>query len=154
MRIESMKKLIVFVFLGLIVSTESVLAQADCILGVGVTADSIISDIFQLNTDQREQLVNFSAELKYRNGVLNNELDNLQKRHPQSTVTELTQLAEKYKGVMDSMQLVQAMIDKRMLGLFNSNQYELYRSLCRDASLSPYFVEPKVYPDSLNTQNR
>ncbi|MGB3144959.1 MAG: hypothetical protein WBB24_12700 [Maribacter sp.] len=149
-----MKKLIVFVFLGLIVSTESVLAQADCILGVGVTEDSIISDIFQLNTDQREQLVNFSAELKYRNGVLNNELDNLQKRHPQSTVTELTQLAEKYKAVMDSMQLVQSMVDKRMLGLFNSNQYELYRSLCRDASRSPYFVEPKVYPDSLNTQNR
>lgn len=149
-----MKQFIVMVFLSLMASIPPVMAQADCILGVGVTADSIIADVFQLNTDQREQLVNFSAELKYRNEVLNNELDNLQKRHPQSTVTELTQLAEKYKAVMDSMQLVQAMIDKRMLGLLNSKQYEFYRSLCRDASRSPYVVEPKVYPDSLNTRNR
>ena len=102
---------------------------------------------------QRENLINFSAELKYRKGLLNNELQNITDRHPQSNVTELTQLAEKYKGVMDSMGRLQTMIDKRMLTLFNSNQYELYQTLCKGASRSPYIIIPTVYPDSLNNKN-
>ena len=77
-------------------------AQADCILGVGVTSDSIISDIFQLNEMQHEKLESFSAEIKYRNDILSNELENVKSRHPQSNVTELRQLADKYKVVMDS----------------------------------------------------
>ena len=64
-------------------------AQADCILGVGVTNDSIISDIFQLNEMQKEKLESFSGEVKFRNDVLSNELENVKSRHPQSSVTEL-----------------------------------------------------------------
>lgn len=128
-------------------------AQADCILGVGLTNDSIILDVFQLNEMQLESLINFSAEVKYRNDLLNNELQNVKSRHPQSTVTELQQLAEKYKGVMDSMGRVQTMIDKRMLALFNTKQYELYQSLCKEASRSPFIVAPTIYPDSLINKN-
>ena len=129
-------------------------AQADCILGVGLTSDSIISDVFQLNKMQHEKLVSFSAELKYRNDLLNNELQNVKSRHPQSNVKELSQLADKYKSVMDSMTQVQTMIDKRMLTLFNSKQYELYRNLCKEASRSPLIVIPTVYSDSINNENR
>ena len=129
-------------------------AQADCILGVGLTSDSIISDVFQLNEMQHEKLVSFSAELKYRNDLLNNELQNVKSRHPQSNVKELSQLADKYKSVMDSMTQVQTMIDKRMLTLFNSKQYELYRNLCKEASRSPLIVIPTVYSDSINNENR
>ena len=129
-------------------------AQADCILGVGLTSDSIISDVFQLNKMQHEKLVSFSAELKYRNDLLNNELQNVKSRHPQSNVKELSQLADKYKSVMDSMAQVQTMIDKRMLTLFNSKQYELYRNLCKEASRSPFIVIPTVYSDSINNENR
>lgn len=129
-------------------------AQADCILGVGLTSDSIISDVFQLNEVQQEKLVSFSAELKYRNDLLNNELQNVKSRHPQSNVKELSQLADKYKSVMDSMTQVQTMIDKRMLTLFNSKQYELYRNLCKEASRSPLIVIPTVYSDSINNENR
>jgi hypothetical protein len=129
-------------------------AQADCILGVGLTNDSIISDVFQLNEMQHEKLVSFSAELKYRNDLLNNELQNVKSRHPQSNVKELSQLADKYKSVMDSMASVQIMIDKRMLTLFNSKQYELYRNLCKEASRSPFIIIPTVYSDSINNENR
>lgn len=129
-------------------------AQADCILGVGLTSDSIISDVFQLNEMQHEKLISFSAELKYRNDLLNNELQNVKSRHPQSNVKELSQLADKYKSVMDSMTQVQTMIDKRMLTLFNSKQYELYRNLCKEASRSPLIVIPTVYSDSINNENR
>tara|TARA_R110000765_G_scaffold191730_4_gene297074 strand:- start:717 stop:1145 length:429 start_codon:yes stop_codon:yes gene_type:complete len=129
-------------------------AQADCILGVGLTNDSIISNVFQLNEVQHEKLVSFSAELKYRNDLLNNELQNVKSRHPQSNVKELSQLADKYKSVMDSMASVQTMIDKRMLTMFNSKQYELYRNLCKEASRSPLIIIPTVYSDSTNKENR
>lgn len=142
--------LVLCILLGFV---KEVNAQADCYLGVGVTNDTIISNVFQLNSMQRENLINFSAELKYRKGLLNNELQNITDRHPQSNVTELSQLAEKYKGVMDSMGRLQTMIDKRMLTLFNSNQYELYQTLCKEASRSPYIIIPTVYPDSLNNKN-
>ncbi len=129
-------------------------AQADCILGVGVTSDSIISDIFQLNDMQKEKLESFSGEVKYRNDILSNELENVKSRHPQSSVEELRQLAGKYKVVMDSMARVQEMIDKRMLALFNSNQYKLYLSLCKEASRSAYIITPAVYTDSIPNENR
>lgn len=142
------------VMLASLIFFANVNAQADCILGVGVTSDSIISDIFQLNKMQHEKLESYSAEVKYRNDILNNELENVKNRHPQSSVTELRQLADKYKVVMDSMASVQEMVDKRMLALFNSNQYELYLSLCKDASRSAYIVVPAVYSDSIPNENR
>ena len=148
-----MKKYKFLVWSAFILVSVRVNSQADCVLGVGITNDSIISEIFQLNEMQKEKLTSFSAELKYRNDVLNNELQNVKERHPQSSETELRQLADKYKSVMDSMGRVQAMIDKRMLTLFNSKQYELYQSLCKQAYRSPYVVVPTVYSDSIVDKN-
>ena len=148
-----MKRFRYIIWSVIILISARVYSQADCVLGVGVTNDSIISEIFQLNEMQHEKLVSFSAELKYRNDVLNNELQNVKERHPQSSETELRQLAGKYKSVMDSMGRVQAMIDKRMLTLFNSKQYELYQSLCKQAYRSPYVVVPMVYTDSIVDKN-
>jgi len=148
--IKKFRFLVVLISLGF---ANNINAQADCVLGVGITNDTVISSVFQLNALQREKLINFGAELKYRNDLLNNELQNITDRHPQSTVTELSQLAEKYKSVMDSIGRVQTMIDKRMLTLFNPKQYKLYQSLCKEASRSPFIVVPSVYPDSLNNKN-
>lgn len=149
-----MKKIKLTVFLVLCCAVHGLSAQADCVLGVGVTNDTIISEVFQLNEAQHEKLVNFSAEIKYRNELLNRELENIMNRPPQSSVSELEQLAKKYKSVMDSMERVQTIIDKRMLALFNLKQYGLYRSLCKEASRSPYIIVPTVYSDSVNNQNR
>ncbi|TDT47461.1 hypothetical protein CLV90_1537 [Maribacter spongiicola] len=149
-----MMKIRYVVAIAFLLLFANVNAQADCILGVGVTNDSIISDIFQLNEMQREKLESFSGEIKYRNDVLSNELENVKNRHPQSSVKELQQLADEYKSVMDSMGRVQKMIDKRMLALFNSKQYDLYLSLCKNASRSPYIVVPAVYTDSISSENR
>lgn len=134
--------------IGLLVIQMS-FPQADCILGVGITDDNQLIEIFQMNTAQKESLISFSAELKYRNEILNNNLDNIKNRHPQSTVTELTKLANEYRKVMDSMYRVQVYMDKKMLKLFNSNQYELYRLFCKEAMRSPFVIIPKVYSDSI-----
>ncbi|MFT5737482.1 MAG: hypothetical protein ACJAU2_000442 [Maribacter sp.] len=132
-----------------ILSSKS-FAQADCILGVGVTADSALVSVFQLNTSQIDKLTSYSEEVKYRQGILDNKLENIQKRNPQSKVSELSKLATDYNIIMDSMALVQTMIDKRLLALFNEKQYTLYRNLCREASRSPLIVVPLVYKDSLH----
>jgi hypothetical protein len=130
------------------------MAQADCVLGVGLTDDATLIEVFQMNEMQQEKLANLGAELKYRNELLNDQLENVMKRHPQSNATELRQLADKYKGVMDSMAIIQTMIDKRVLALFNEKQYELYLSLCAEASRSPFIVVPAVYNDSIPVKNR
>lgn len=133
----------------LCVYSEAIWSQADCVLGVGITENEIISDIFQMNDSQKEQLANLAAELQYRNEILNNRLENIYNRHPQNSVDELNQLAVKYRDVMDSMELVQSMMDRKVLSLFNEKQYELYLSLCQQAARSPYVITPKVYGDSV-----
>ncbi|WP_291961473.1 hypothetical protein [Maribacter sp.] len=142
------------VVLASVLLFKNVNAQADCILGVGVTSDSIISDIFQLNEMQKQQLELLSTDVKLLNEALNDNLAEVKSKHPQSNVTELRQLADKYKVVMDSMVNVQKVMDKKMLALFNSNQYKLYLSLCKDALRSAYIVTPAVYADSISNKNR
>lgn len=133
----------------LILVSFSVRSQADCLLGVGITENDSLVDIFQMNDFQKKQLVNLAAELKYRNEILNVQLENIYERHPQSTVEELNQLALKYRGVMDSMVSIQTMVDKKVLSLLNPKQYKLYLDLCNEASRSPFVITPKVYSDSI-----
>ncbi len=125
------------------------MAQDDCILGVGITKDETIIAIFQFNEEQAEQMVNFSAELKYRNELLNNQAENILKRHPQSSVAELMVLAEKYNVIRDSMARVQRMIDIKTLKLFNKKQYQRYLELCTEAYRQPFRVVPINYQDSI-----
>ncbi len=126
-----------------------VIAQEDCILGVGLTEDKTIIDVFQLNEIQSEQMMNFSAELKYRNELLNNQAANLMKRHPQSSAAELKLLAKKYNVIRDSMAIVQKMVDMRVLKLFNEKQYQRYLELCNEAFRQPFRVVPVSYRDSI-----
>ncbi len=124
-------------------------AQDDCILGVGITKDETIIAIFQLKEEQAEQMINFSAELKYRNELLNNQAENILKRDPQSSVAELMVLAEKYNVIRDSMARVQRMIDIKTLKLFNKKQYQRYLELCTEAYRQPFRVVPINYQDSI-----
>lgn len=128
---------------------EGSLAQKDCILGVGITEDKILIDVFQMNEQQAEQMMNYSAELKYRNELLNNQAENILKRHPQSSEAELIILAEKYKVIRDSMETVQRMIDIRTLKLFNEKQYMRYLELCEEAFRQPVRIIPQVIQDSI-----
>jgi hypothetical protein len=127
----------------------NLMAQEDCVLGVGITKNKTIIEVFQLNEEQAEQVTNYSAELKYRNEILNNQSKNIMKRHPQSTVAELKVLAEKYNVIRDSMESIQRMIDMRTLKLFNKKQYTRYLELCGEAFRQPFRVIPMSYRDSI-----
>ena len=136
-------------FLVFVFAAQFIKAQDDCILGVGITPDSTLIEIFQLNEQQTEKIRNWSAELKYRNELLTNQAENLLKRHPQNSVGELSVLAEKYKVISDSITIIQRMVDKRTLKMLNKKQYELYLNLCQQAFREPYRVIPTNYRDSI-----
>lgn len=145
-------RIIFLVFVGF--TSFTMRSQADCLLGVGITQNDSLADIFQMNNYQRKELVNLSAELKYRNDILNVQLENIYNRHPQNTVEELNQLALKYRDVMDSMRSIQSMIDKKVLSILNPKQYQLYLDLCQEASRSPFLITPKVYADSIPVKQK
>lgn len=128
---------------------QGLVAQDDCILGVGITANETITSVFQLSEEQVEKMVNLGAELKYRNELLSSQLENITKRHPQSSEEDLMKLAGEYKTMMDSMGRVQKMIDKKVLSLFNKKQYNRYVNLCQEAFRRPLYVIPVNYNDSL-----
>lgn len=131
--------------------TQGLWAQNDCILGVGVTSNETIIEVFQLNEEQADKMANFAAELQYRNELLNGQIENTRKKHPQSSKEDLMKLAEKYKIMMDSVEIIQKMIDKKVLTLFNKKQYDRYINLCQETYMRPIYVIPTTYVDSLKS---
>ena len=136
-------------FIITLLFVQGLLAQNDCILGVGVTPNETIIEVFQLNKEQADKMVNLAAELQYRNELLNNQIENTRKKQPQSSQADLMRLAEKYKIIMDSVETIQKMIDKKVLTLFNEKQYDRYINLCQETYMRPMYVVPTMYPDSL-----
>ncbi|NKI32962.1 hypothetical protein [Croceivirga thetidis] len=118
----------------------SVTAQEDCFLGVGGNDDQTIAEVFNLNEEQIRNLKNWGAELKYRNEIFVIRAEYLLKNHPNSSHEDLLKMSYIYRGHLDSMRGNLRMIDKRMLGTFNNEQYNLYIQLCNSVLLSPIFA--------------
>ncbi|GMN09486.1 hypothetical protein MTsPCn9_00580 [Croceitalea sp. MTPC9] len=114
-------------------------SQADCYLGIGGKDDETIQKVFRLDSVQVEKMKNWGAELKYRNSFLINKANNLLKRHAESSPEVLMTMSYQYKKLLDSMQGNLRMLDKRMLGIFNEEQYNLYMVLCNQISNSPLY---------------
>lgn len=112
-------------------------SQEDCYLGIGGKDEEIIEKVFQLDSTQVEQMRNWGAELKYRNSFLIGKANNLVKRHTESSPKVLMAMSVEYKKILDSMQGNLRMLDRRMLGIFNEEQYNLYVMLCNQISNSP-----------------
>ena len=131
-----------------LVCLHNLVAQDDCILGVGVTANEAIISVFQLNKEQVEKITNFANELKDRSELMAKQLENRTKNHPQSSKEDLMKLAGEYKTMIDSLGGVQKMIDIKMLSLFNIKQYDRYINLCEEAFRRPLYIIPVNYSDS------
>jgi hypothetical protein len=114
-------------------------SQADCYLGIGGKDDVIIEKVFNLDSIQVEKMKNWGAELRYRNSFLINQANNLVKKHSESSPEVLKTMAVSYKKILDSMQSNLRMLDKRMLGVFNNEQYTIYIMLCNQNSSSPLY---------------
>ncbi len=119
-------------------------AQMDCILGVGGRDNETITKVFELTEEQQENLKNWSAELKFRNDILKDNVKYLMKKNEESSPEVLLTVSKEYGSIMDSMKQNVRMIDKRLLTSFNKAQYERYVKLCSKLALRPIHVNRSV----------
>lgn len=122
----------------------SVFAQQECLLGVGGKDDETIAEVFQLNEEQLGNLKNWSAELKIRNEILENQAEYLLKQHAESSPEVLLKVSTEYRTILDSMKQNVRMMDKRLLSILNPKQYEFYVELCNKLTLRPIYINRSV----------
>ncbi len=119
-------------------------SQEDCYLGIGGRDDERIAQVFQLTEQQVEQLRNWGAELKVRNELLEDRAHAILKNHPQSTTEDIVKMSDEFKVLLDSMTSNMLMLDQRLLGTFNEEQYNLYIMLCSEIFRNPIYVNRTV----------
>nr|WP_299069833.1 hypothetical protein [uncultured Allomuricauda sp.] len=112
----------------------------ECLLGIGGQNDENIIKVFQLDDAQKEKMMNWSAELKIRNGILKEQAKFLLKKHEQSPPEDLMVMSYKYRSLLDSMKQNLKILDTKLLSIFNNRQYNLYMELCSGISLRPIHV--------------
>ena len=132
------------VFYLFVMLNFSVLAQEDCMLGIGGQDDETITEVFQLNEEQKENLKNWSAELKIRNEILRDKAEYLLKQNEESSPELLLKVSKEYRDILDSIKKNVRMIDKRMLSTFNPKQYEFYMELCNQLTLRPIHINTSI----------
>ncbi|MCR9225863.1 MAG: hypothetical protein NXH90_00375 [Flavobacteriaceae bacterium] len=136
-----MKPLVYFLFL---ISGFCGTAQMDCILGVGGRDNETITKVFELTEEQRENLKNWSAELKVRNDIFKERAAYLMRQNQESSPEVLMEVSKKYQSFMDSMAKNVHMMDKRLLESFNQTQYDRYLKLCDQMTLRPIYINRSV----------
>ena len=136
---------IAFVLLCLL-SVGGLSAQQDCYLGVGGPDDQTITEVFRLDSLQREQLANLGAELKFRNQLLAQRAEYLLELHAQSSPEDLLVMSFEYRQVLDSMHSNMRLIDKKLLSLFNDHS----TTCISDSAIRPKavpFTRQELLPD-------
>lgn len=116
----------------------------DCILGVGGRDNETITKVFELTEEQKENLKNWSAELKIRNDIFKERAEYLMKQNEESSPEVLIEVSKKYQSFMDSMAKNVHMMDKRLLESFNQVQYDRYVKLCNQMTLRPIYINRSV----------
>ena len=119
-------------------------SQVDCYLGIGGMDDETIAKFFKLDSIQVKKMKDWGAELKYRNGFLIEQADNLVVQHAESSPEVLMSMSYQYKKLLDSMQYNLRVVDKNMLGIFTEQQYDLYLMLCNRIGTSPMYPTSPV----------
>lgn len=117
--------------------------QKDCYLCLGMGNNPEIVDVFELDSLQRRLLDNLSAELKFRNRMLEDRAKYMLLLHEQSSPEDLLIMSFEYRAIMDSMFDNVRMIDRRLLAEFTDNQYNRYINLCNKIQRSPIYA-PRV----------
>lgn len=119
-------------------------SQEECLLCIGGKDDETIKTVFELTEDQVEKMRNWGAELKYRNEIFERRVDKLLEEHAQSSPEDLMKMSYQFKSLLDSMKSNMRLLDRRMLGTFTNEQYNLYIMLCNQVSLSPLYATRSV----------
>lgn len=136
---------IVFLFL-----TSFVGLSQDCTLDAGGGNTDMIVSVFQLNANQTAKLESLKGDYGVKEKALQDEIESLLEKHPQSTPEELTRLGEKYAVLEQNLVTLSKTTDTELLQIFNERQYNRYLELCREAIRKPIVVKPVIYNDSIS----
>lgn len=120
------------------------ISQEDCLLGIGGKDDETIKVVFRLTEEQIEKMRNWGAELQFRNEIFERRANHLLETHAQSSLEDLKKMSIEYKALLDSIQGNIRLLDKRMLGIFTIEQYNLYIMLCNQVYRSPIYASRSV----------
>lgn len=123
--------LLLFIFL------TSMGQTADCTLGIGGKDTETIIKVFQLSDEQLVQMEGWIQELNKSNELIEEEIDVLLDKHPQSNEAELQTLAEKFKPLRAQIIANSKICDQKLVGILNENQYHRYIDLCTEAMRRP-----------------
>ncbi|MEP0132227.1 MAG: hypothetical protein ABJJ25_04325 [Eudoraea sp.] len=123
--------LLLFIFL------TSMGQTADCTLGIGGKDTETIIKVFQLSEEQLVQMEGWIQELNKSNELIEEQIDVLLDKHPQSNEEELQVLAEKFKPLRAQIIANSRICDQKLIGILNENQYRRYIDLCTEAIRRP-----------------
>ncbi|WP_297703527.1 hypothetical protein [uncultured Eudoraea sp.] len=115
----------------------SVGQTVDCTLGIGGKDTETIIKVFQLSEEQLVQMEGWIEELNKSNELIEEQIDVLLDKHPQSNEEELQVLAEKFKPLRAQIIANSRICDQKLVGILNENQYQRYISLCFEAVRRP-----------------
>jgi hypothetical protein len=76
-------------------------------------------------------------ELNKANEVIEEQIDVLLEKHPQSNKEELQAMAEKFKPLRAQIIANSKIYDQKLVGILNENQYLRYINLCNEALRVP-----------------
>jgi len=129
--------------LGCLIFSCILRGQEDCYLCLGMGGNPLIIEVFELDSLQQVELENLSAELQYRNRLLEDRAKYMLLLHEQSAPEDLLIMSFEYRAIMDSMFMNVRVIDQRLLSGFTDEQYNRYINLCNKIRRSPLYA-PRI----------
>jgi oligoribonuclease (3'-5' exoribonuclease) len=106
-------------------------------LGIGGKDTETIVEVFQLSEEQLVKMNGWITELTKSNELIEEQIDVLLEKHPQSNEEELQTLAEKFKPLREQIISNSRKCDQKLIGILNENQYQRYIDLCSEAIRRP-----------------
>ncbi len=131
------RKTLTLLLFGLCCINLGYTQAADCTLGLGGKDTEVIIQVFQLNGEQQVKLDMWVAEYQLSSRLIQEEIDQLLASHPQKTPEDLHNMAQKYNTLKTKLFGISRGYDRKLIGLFNQQQYEVYLKLCNEVNRKP-----------------
>ena len=108
-----------------------------CTLGIGTGDTEVIMQVFKLNEEQKLKAEEWAAEYQQHSRLIEEEVAQLFKSHPQQSPKELQDMALKYDSLRAHLVGISRGYDQKLIGLFDQRQYEVYVKLCNEVIRRP-----------------
>lgn len=109
----------------------------DCTLGIGNKDTEVIFKVFKLNEEQMALAEALASEYQKSSRLIQEQVDQLFESHPQRTPEDLQKMAQKFDSLKVELTSMSRSYDRKLVGLFDQKQYEVYLQLCNEVMRKP-----------------